>query len=77
MCTIRSTINKKQTHLFIEPEAIWQVEFDYAVTILKYSMKDYDIIRAKLVISCTHHTNMACVISSTIYHDILTVYVIT
>jgi hypothetical protein len=63
--------------LFIEPEAIWQVEFDYAVTELKESMKDYDITRAKLVISSTHHITKACVTSPTFCHDVLTIYVIT
>jgi hypothetical protein len=54
-----ATTNKKQSHLFIEPEAVWQVEFDYAVAVLKESLKDYDITRAKMVISPTHHINRA------------------
>jgi hypothetical protein len=45
--------------MFIEPEAVWQVEFDYNVTVLKESLKDYDITRAKLVISPTHRFNRA------------------
>jgi hypothetical protein len=55
---------KKQTHLFIEPYSACQVEFDYAVTVLKDSMKDYDITRAKLVISRTHRMcNFMCTLS--------------
>jgi hypothetical protein len=46
------------------------VEFDYAIIVLKDSMKDYDITRAKLVISTTHCMCVLC-------HDILTVYVVT
>jgi hypothetical protein len=46
------------SHLFIEPEAIWQVEFDYAIAVLKGSLKDYDIARAKLVFSLTHYINI-------------------
>jgi hypothetical protein len=34
---------KKQSHLAIDPKAVWQVEFDYAVIVLKESLKDYDI----------------------------------
>jgi hypothetical protein len=41
LCTILSIKIKKQTHLFIEPEATWQEEFDHAITILKESLKDY------------------------------------
>jgi hypothetical protein len=41
-------------HLFLEADSTWQVEFDYAVSVLKDSMKDYDITRAKLVISISH-----------------------
>jgi hypothetical protein len=41
-------------HLFLEPESAYQVEFNYVVNVLKDSMKDYDITRAKLVISCTY-----------------------
>jgi hypothetical protein len=63
--------------MFIEPEAIWQVEFDYVVTVLKESMKNYDITRAKMVISSTHHITRACVTLPTFYHDVLIVYVIT
>jgi hypothetical protein len=59
MCTNMATTNKKQSHLFIEPEAVWQVEFDYAIAVLKGSLKDYDITRAKLVISPTHRINRA------------------
>jgi hypothetical protein len=76
LCTILST-TKKQTHLFIEPESAWQVEFDYVVTVLKDNMKDYDITRARLLISSTHHITRACVISCIFYHDILTIYVVT
>jgi hypothetical protein len=54
LCTNLSTTHKKQSHLFIEPEAAWQVEFDYAIAILKESLKDYDITWAKLVFSPTH-----------------------
>jgi hypothetical protein len=58
LCTNLS-ITKKQSHLFIEPEAVWQVEFDYVVTVLKESLKDYGITRAKLIISPTHRFNRA------------------
>jgi hypothetical protein len=44
-------------HLFVEPDSTWQVEFDYAVTVLKDSMKEYDITRAKMVITSTHHVS--------------------
>jgi hypothetical protein len=40
-------------------------------------MKDYDITRAKPVISCTHRITRACVISPTFCHDVLIVYVVT
>jgi hypothetical protein len=50
---------KKQSHLFIEPEVVWQVEFDYAITVLKESLKGYNITRAKLVINPTHRFNRA------------------
>jgi hypothetical protein len=59
---VHQTVNyktKKQSHLFIEVEAAWQVEFDYVVDVLKDSLKDYDITRAKLVISPTHYINRA------------------
>jgi hypothetical protein len=39
---------KKQSHLFIDHEVVWQVEFDYVVTVLKESLKDYDITWTKL-----------------------------
>jgi hypothetical protein len=58
LCTNLLTTNKKMSHLFIEPEAIWQVEFDYAIAVLKGSLKDYDIARAKLVFSLTHYINI-------------------
>jgi hypothetical protein len=77
LCTILSIKIKKQTHLFIEPEATWQEEFDHAITILKESLKDYDITRAKLVTSSTHRITRVCVTSPTFCHDILTTYVIT
>jgi hypothetical protein len=77
LCTILSIKIKKQTHLFIEPEATWQEEFDHAITILKESLKDYDITRAKLVTSSTHRITRVCVTSPTFCHDILTIYVIT
>jgi hypothetical protein len=35
--------NKKQSRLFIDPDAVWQVEFDFAVNILKESLKDHNI----------------------------------
>jgi hypothetical protein len=34
---------KKQSRLFIDPNVVWQVEFDFAVTVFKESLKDYDI----------------------------------
>jgi hypothetical protein len=43
-------------HLFLEPKSAYQVEFNYTVSVLKDNMKDYDITKAKLVISSTHNT---------------------
>jgi hypothetical protein len=57
LCNIMATTKKKQSHMFIEPKAVWQVEFDYTVTVLKKSLTDYDITRAKLLISPTHRIN--------------------
>jgi hypothetical protein len=53
------------------------VEFDYADTVFKESLKNYEITRAKLVSSPTHRINRACVTSLTFCHDLLTVYVTT
>jgi hypothetical protein len=54
-------------HLFIDPDVVWQVEFDFTVTVLKDSLKDYGITRAKLVNSLTHHINVVtlyCIVPS-------------
>jgi hypothetical protein len=48
---------KKQSRLFIDPDAVLQVEFDFTIIVLKESLKDYDIPQAKLVNSPTHHIN--------------------
>jgi hypothetical protein len=43
--------------MFIDPDAIWQVEFDFAVT----------VTHAKLVNSLTHHINVVtlyCIVPS-------------
>jgi hypothetical protein len=55
LCTILSN-TEKQLHLFLEPESAYQVEFNYAVSVLKDNMKDYDITKTKMVISYTHRT---------------------
>jgi hypothetical protein len=43
-------------HLFLDPEFDQLVHFNYAVTVLRDNMKDYDISRAKLVSSRARHT---------------------
>jgi hypothetical protein len=42
--------------MFLETKSALQVEFNYVVSVLKDNVKDYDISRANLVISCTQHT---------------------
>jgi hypothetical protein len=51
MCQIQ-----KQMHMFLDPEFDQHVHFNYTVSVLRDNMKDYNINRAKLVSSHTHHT---------------------